>query len=68
MATIPVGELTPKLYSLLDQWKSDFEPLAEAVNLIRSEMAFRIFGSGTSKTGNTQSGKYAAGQDLPTVA
>jgi hypothetical protein len=68
MATIPVGELTPKLYSLLDQWKNDFEPLATAVNFIRGEMAFRIFGSGTSKKGNTQSGKNAAGQDLPTVA
>jgi hypothetical protein len=60
MATIPVGELTPKLYSLLDQWKSDFEPLAEAVNLIRSEMTARIFGTGTG------GGENAAGSKLPT--
>jgi len=60
MATIPVGELTPKLYSLLDQWKNDFEPLAEAVNLIRSEMFIRIFGTGSS------GGKNAAGSKLPT--
>jgi hypothetical protein len=60
MATIPVGELTPKLFSLIDQWKNDFEPLAEAVNLIRSEMTARIFGTGSS------GGENAAGDKLPT--
>jgi hypothetical protein len=60
MATITAGELSPKLLSLIDQWKSDFEPLAEAVNLIRSEMTARIFGTGSS------GGENAAGNKLPT--
>jgi hypothetical protein len=60
MATITAGELTPKLFSLIDQWRNDFEPLAEAVNFIRSEMTVRIFGTGSS------GGENVAGDKLPT--
>jgi hypothetical protein len=57
---ITASELGSRLNSLIDEWRSDFEPLAEAVNLIRSEMTARIFGTGTG------GGENAAGSKLPT--
>jgi hypothetical protein len=57
---ITASELGSRLNSLIDEWRSDFAPLSDAVNFIRGEMSVRIFGSGSS------AGKNAAGETLPT--
>jgi hypothetical protein len=57
---IAASDLTLRLSSLVEQWRTDFEPLSEAVNFINGEMSVRIFGSGSN------AGKNAAGETLPT--